>query len=107
MVLGDALDFLNSLDTKMRAKAFRTIDLLKTFGPFLTMPHARKIVGTKNLYELRVIQGTNICRLFYFFHKQKTYIILSGFVKKTDKTNRVEINKALRIMEEYLEENNE
>jgi len=65
-VLQPALDFLVTLDIKMKAKAYRAISLLQDFGPFLKKPHTKKIIGIKNLNELRVKQGNNICRLFYF-----------------------------------------
>ncbi len=50
-----AADFILSLDSKMQAK----------------------IKGSDFLYELRVKVGSNICRLFYFFWKNKTYIVTS------------------------------
>ncbi|GHU95861.1 hypothetical protein FACS189479_09530 [Spirochaetia bacterium] len=43
---------------------------LTLFGPVLTLPLSRKIVETEDLYELRVQQGNNICRLFYFYYSE-------------------------------------
>ncbi len=106
IVLGPAKNFLADLELKLRAKSYRTIKLLEEFGPSLTLPHSRKIIGTDSLYELRIQQSTNICRLFYFYHKEKIYVVLSGFVKKKDKTDKAEIDKALNIMKLYLEEEN-
>jgi phage-related protein len=87
----------------MMAKSYRTIKLLSEFGPALTLPHSRKIVGTEDLYELRIQVGTNICRLFYFYHKKELYVILSGFIKKENKTDPREIKKALKIRMEYVD----
>jgi len=56
---------------------------------------------------LRIIQGNNICRLFYFHWKDKIYIITSGYIKKTNKTNKREIEKAENIMNNFMEKNNE
>ncbi len=56
------------------------------------------------LKELRVKVGTDICRLFYFHWKEKTYIITSGYIKKTDKTDPKEIEKALKLMRRFKEE---
>jgi len=106
-VLRSAEKFLDSLEPKLAAKAFREMGLLAHFGPQLAFPHAKKIVGTTNLHELRVKQGNNICRLFYFFLGNNIYVVISGYIKKTDKTDPDQINRAIRLMNEYLEENDE
>jgi phage-related protein len=107
VVLEEATEFITKLESKLWAKAYRTIKMLGEFGPLLTLPHSKKIIGTKDLYELRIKQGTNICRLFYFYYSDQLYVILSGFVKKQDKTDPNEIKKALRIQAKYVEEKNE
>jgi phage-related protein len=103
-ILESAKEFLDSLEPKLRAKSYRTIQMLTQFGPVLTLPHSRKIVGTKDLYELRVQQGNNICRLFYFYHDERIYIVLSGFIKKQQRTDTKEIEKALAIRRKYVED---
>ena len=104
VLLKEVRNFLDTLELKLKAKSYRTINLLSIFGPILTLPHRRKITGTKDLYELRVQQANNICRLFYFYYEKQIYVILSGFVKKRDKTDKGEIEKALRIREIFLKE---
>nr|WP_232423399.1 type II toxin-antitoxin system RelE/ParE family toxin [Leptospira weilii] len=44
--------------------------------------------GYSGLFELRIKQGSNIFRLFYFFEKERVVIITSGFVKKEQKTDK-------------------
>jgi hypothetical protein len=102
ILLKKAEAFLDELEPKLAAKAFREIELLKEIGPMLTFPHTRKIEGTEKLYELRVKQGTNICRLFYFSKGKMIFIITSGYIKKTNKTDKDEIKRAGRLMSEYL-----
>lgn len=102
IILEEAKYFLVNLQTKLRAKAFRTIDLLQEFGSNLTEPHSKKVVGTKALFELRVKFSNSICRLFYFHHKERIYIITSGYVKKEDKLKKSEIDKALKLMETFF-----
>ncbi len=104
-VLQPALLFLETLDLKMKAKVYRTITLLQDFGPFLTEPHSKKITGKKNLYELKIKQSNNICRLFYAHSEGKIYIVTSGFLKKKNKTSKSELDKAERIMNMYMEGN--
>lgn len=94
--------FIRNLDLKMRAKVFKTIELLKEFGPFLKEPHSKFITGIKKLRELRIKQGSNIVRLFYFHHKNKTYIITSGYIKKENKINKKELAKAEKILNEII-----
>ncbi|GBR77168.1 phage derived protein Gp49-like [Candidatus Termititenax persephonae] len=103
LVLATAKEFLAGLELKLRAKAYRTLEMLGKFGYKLTMPYCRKIKGTDDLYELRIKQGTDICRLFYFYYEAQMYVILAGFIKKQNKTNPVEIARALRIKRDYLE----
>ena len=106
-LLPEAVEFLDSLDVRFRAKSIRTVELLKMFGPSLAMPHSRKIVGKENLYELRVQLATDICRLFYFHQEGTIYIVTSGFVKKTQKTDPNEIDRAIRIRNSFIDRKGE
>ena len=106
-ILESAAKFLRSLNLKLKAKAYRTIRLLEEFGPFLAEPHSKKIKGYKSLYEIRVKQGSNICRFFYFHHKGKVYIVTSGYLKKDRKTRKSELYRAEKIMNQFMEENHE
>jgi len=103
VILKRAEEFLDSLETKLAAKALREIELLRNIGLRLSFPHTRKIEGEEGLYELRVKQGSNICRLFYFYEAKDGFIITSGYVKKTNKGDKEEIQRAVRIRREYLE----
>ena len=49
-------DFLYSLEPKLRAKAFRDIELLQNLGNELKEPYVKSLKGNKNkgLYELRI-----------------------------------------------------
>ena len=102
IVLQPAEDFLRKLETKLRAKAFRCIQLLERFGPHLPMPHVRKLSGC-DLHELRSQIGSNTCRLFYFHKGQRVYVVTSGYVKKAHRTSRSEIDRAMRLKRQYEE----
>lgn len=101
-VLPSAYDFIRSLPEKMRAKVYRGIDLLKLFGYRLGEPHAKTIKNAEGLKELRIKLATDICRIFYFHHKERLYVLTSGYIKKTDKTDEQEIERALRIRNDFL-----
>ena len=103
ILLEPAAAFLSGLDVKLRAKAFRTIDLLEQLGPQLPMPHARKLTGY-DIYELRVRLASSICRLFYFHQRESIYVVTSGYVKKSEKTNSREIARAVRLKDLFQRE---
>jgi phage-related protein len=56
------------------------------------------------LYEIRIQLGNDIFRIFCFFDSGKLIIIANGFQKKTQKTPKQEIEKALKIKQEYENE---
>ncbi len=60
--------------------------------------------GTEGLFEIRIEVGGNIFRIFSFFNKGNLLILGNGFQKKTQKTPRTEIERALRIKHEYESE---
>ncbi|MDO5407424.1 MAG: type II toxin-antitoxin system RelE/ParE family toxin [Eubacteriales bacterium] len=96
-------EFLLSLPTKLRAKAFRDIEVLKKHGSDLREPYVKPIKGggSKGLYELRIKFSNDIARIFYFTYYNDKYIMLHGFIKKTKKTPKQEIAKAMAYMEDY------
>ncbi len=63
-----------------------------------------KHIAETSLYEVRVSSGNNIFRIFFFFYKGKLVVLLNAFQKKTQKTPKKEIEKALKIKEEYFNE---
>ena len=62
--------------------------------------------GTSGLYEARIQLASNIWRVFCFFDNGRLVILLNGFQKKTQKTPKNELEKALRLMNEYYQEKN-
>jgi phage-related protein len=51
--------------------------------------------------------GSDIFRVFCFFDGGKLVILLSGFQKKTQKTPKGELERAMRLMKEYFKEKEE
>lgn len=96
-------DFLLTLPPKIRAKAFSEIELLKIHGPELREPYTKPIKGTKNkgLFELRVKFSSDISRIFYFTYKDRIFVLLHGFVKKTQKLPDRELEKARKYKADY------
>ena len=84
-VLPPARKFIDSLDTKLKARVYWVMDLLKDMGPFLVEPYAKKIKDVKGLYELRIQSGNLACRLFYFHDADVVYVVTSGFMKRQNR----------------------
>lgn len=56
------------------------------------------------LYEVRVKLASDIFRIFCFFDQDKLVVLANGFQKRTQKTPKQEIEKALKIKKEYEDE---
>ena len=66
--------------------------------------YLKYLKGTNGLYEARIQLGSNIWRIFCFFDSDRLVILLTGFQKKTQKTPKKEIDKAVKLMKQYYEE---
>ena len=95
-----AKDFILSLDKKMRAKVFRTIELLQNNGYELREPYSKHL--DEGIFELRAKVGSDISRVLYFFVIGKKAVLTNGFIKKTQKTPPSEIEKAKEYRKEFL-----
>lgn len=97
------LEYLLTLNAKMRAKAFSEIELLEKHGTALREPYVKAIKGEKykDLFELRIKFSSDISRIFYFTFKNNTFVLLHGYTKKTDQVPKTELDKALRYKEDY------
>ena len=88
---------------KFRTKIIWTLTLLEELS-VIPETYLKHIENTDGLYELRIQQGNDIFRIFCFFDEGRLVILVNGFQKKTQKTPRKEIEKALKLKEEYESE---
>lgn len=93
-------EYLEELDDKLRSKTMRSIQLLKTYGPHLGEPDSKSLGG--GIFELRTSMGSMAGRVLYFFVISDTAVLTHGFLKKTQKTPRREIERAKRCRADYL-----
>lgn len=96
-------NFLKSQPKKVQDKIFKIIEAIETLER-VPSNYLKAMTGTSGLYEARIQLGSNIWRVFYFFDGDRLVILLNGFQKKTQKTPRAAIDKALRLMAEYYEQ---
>jgi phage-related protein len=98
------LDFYKRQPDNVQAKIEWTLNLIRITRQ-VPEKYFKHIEGTKGLYEIRVEVGNNIYRIFSFFDKGNLVVLGNAFQKKTQKTPKNELEKALIIMEEYQHEN--
>ena len=64
----------------------------------------RHLEGTNGLYEIRVEFQGNIYRIFCCFDQGNLVVLFNGFQKKSQKSPTGELDKAVKIMNDYCEE---
>lgn len=93
-------DFLFKFDLKMKARIIKCIDRLKELGPSIRPPVSKKL--NRNIYELRILVDNSSTRVLYFFYYDRKIVLTHGFVKKTNKTPRIEIERANRYRTDWI-----
>jgi len=97
------LNFYNRQPEPVQKKIEWTLNLIR-LTQVIPEKFFKHIESTKGLYEIRVEVGNTTYRIFSFFDKSKIIVLSNSFQKKTQKTPIKEIEKALKIMEEYFNE---
>lgn len=93
-------DFFSQQRDKVKDKIIWTLQLIEEIDR-VPETYLKHIESTDGLYEIRVQSGSDIFRIFCFFDEGKLIVIANGFLKKTQKTPKKEIERALKIKEEY------
>ena len=96
-------EFYQKQKQKVRDKILWTFRIIETQKQIPT-DYLKHIEGTDGLYEIRVQQSSDIFRIFCFFDEGKLVVLANSFQKKTQKIPKSEIEKALKIKEEYEQE---
>ena len=91
---------VKSKDARIKLnKIVEYMEMLEAYGAELTEPYIKHI--DCEIFELRPLRD----RFFFFFKQENRYVILNHFVKRTQKTPRREIEKAIRLMKDFNERN--
>jgi putative addiction module killer protein len=90
--------YMDTLTEKEQQKIQYGLDLLKTQDRVSVkfVSHIRE-----GLYELKTEYSGNIYRVFFIFDEGQIVVLFNGFQKKTQKTPKGEIEKAITIKQEY------
>lgn len=97
------LDFYKKLPKDVQAKIECTLQLIRVIK-YVLEKYFKHIEGIKVLSEIRVEVSGHIYRIFSFFDKGNLVVLGNAYQKKTQKTPKSEIEKAIKIMEEYQHE---
>jgi phage-related protein len=60
------------------------------------------LTGTEGIYEMRIEVGSDIYRIFCCFDDGNLVVLFNAFQKKTQKTPKQELDKAVRLKKEYF-----
>jgi phage-related protein len=96
------IDFYKKLDTNIKAKIQYIFELIKQVEK-VPSKFLSPMTGYDGLFEIRVEYQSNIYRIFCCFDEGRLVVLFNGFQKKTQKTPKKEIEKAMRLKNEYFE----
>lgn len=95
------IDFYLSLDINVQEKIEYVFNVIRTVDR-IPQKFLKHIENTDGLYEIRIKVGNDIFRVFCCFDEGKIVILFNGFQKKSQKTPKKEIEKALKLKQAYF-----
>jgi phage-related protein len=93
-------EFYAAQTPKVKQKILWTLRVVEELDQ-IPETYFKHLTGTDGFYEIRVQVGSDIFRIFCFFDKGNVVVIGHGFVKKTQKTPKSELERAATIKAEY------
>jgi len=95
-------DFFNLQPENVKEKIDSVLFLI-TVAERIPRKFFQNMKGYDKLFEIKIEFESNIYRIFCCFDKGNIVVLFNGFQKKSQKTPKKEIEKAIRIMNEYFE----
>jgi phage-related protein len=96
------LNFYQDLDNKIKSKIQYVFELIKQVEK-VPKKFLSPMTGYEGLFEIRIEYQSNIYRIFCCFDEGRLVVLFNGFQKKTQKTPKEEINRAMRLKNEYFQ----
>ena len=102
--LQEAVDFLKEVDTDAKKKILYNVKKVRMGVKDKEI--FKKLEGS-NIWEFRTLHSGNCYRLLSFWDTRTDTLIVAtnGFIKKTGKTPKKEIEKAETLRKDYFENN--
>lgn len=94
-------EFLDSLGPKQAQKIAWVLRLVKEL-PLVPKQYLKKLEGADDLWEVRAEFGGGASRLLGFWDAGRLIILTNGFVKKTQKAPKCEMELAAQRKRDYL-----
>ena len=94
--------FLDSLPGKVAQKITWVLSIVEEFDS-IPQKYFKKLTDEQNIYECRIDFGGNTYRLLGFFHVDNFVVLTNGFMKKTAKIPKEEIEVCKRRMQDFLD----
>ena len=94
-------DFFNAQTEKTKDKIDYVLFLI-TVAENIPKKFFEHMTGYNGLFAIRIEFESNIYRIFCCFDKGNIVVLFNGFQKKTQKTPKKEIEKAMQVMQEYF-----
>jgi phage-related protein len=96
------IDFYKELDLRVKEKVKHVLELIRQVDR-VPDKFLAPMTGHDGLFEVKIEYQSNIYRIFCCFDKGKLIVLFNGFQKKTQKTPKNEIEKAMRLKNEYFD----
>ena len=95
------MEFIDSFKGRELTKIHENLDSLQRFGlNLLRTPLVKKIINHPAIYELRIKSEREV-RFLFCLGKPYKFVILHGFVKKTEKTPLKELKIVIKRAKEF------
>ena len=95
------IEFYQVQNDKVKEKIKYVLELIKQVEK-VPEKFLKHLTNTNGLYEIRIEYQSNIYRIFCCFDKGNLVVLFNAFQKKNQKTPKKEIEKALKLMDEYF-----
>ena len=95
------VNFMKGLSEREQSKIKRALLLMETEDK---IPYHYIKYLKEGIYELRVTYGHNEFRIMFIYDGDTVVILLNAFRKKTQKTPKTELERAIRLKKEYYEQ---
>jgi phage-related protein len=95
-------NFFDSQTEKVKDKIDYVLNLISV-SDRIPSKFFKFLEGTVGLFEIKIEFESNIYRIFCCFDEGKLVVLFNGFQKKSTKTPSNEIERAIRIKNEYFE----
>ena len=95
-------EFLDSLNAKQAKKVTWVLRLIEELDK-IPKQYFKKLVNTDDIWEVRIRTGKAAIRLLGFIDQGTFVVLTNGFMKKSQKTPKVEIELAQKRKKDFIE----